>query len=234
MTKKLPPFVQCVGAENGICEVGKVYSTLEPVGKYHTNKFWANTLKIFPDDFVIATFEEYERQVDVSDNSFDGIEVLTTSASFYCRTQSKKKRRKKKRAHGTSSFNVPLAAPKAKHDKHRKTEFSCSIPKYVKYIQWNVYADFWLGLKEDSVGKVFDTQVDYRTNLKWQTAVRMHPECYSFSEKPRAYLPSTKDQSKEMESGWSWERYNESVISRSERARERLSLHRTSETPNGT
>ena len=173
-TKKLPLFVRCIGAENNICKVGRIYSTPEPVGKYHTNKFWANTLKIFPAEFVEVRFEEYEKQIEEPDTSFDKIEVSKTEAHFHYRKKPKRKYNKKKDSIASPVKPQSSVAPKQKVP---------AVPKYLKYIEWNVYADFWLGLKKDSVGKIFNTQLDDKTNLYWETTFKLHRECYEPSDK---------------------------------------------------
>jgi len=100
--KKLPHFVLCVGTENGICQMGRIYSTIEPVGKYATAKFWDNTLRIFPHDFVESDMQSYIMQPDdISDTSFDAIEIPTKLGSVFHHTvkpaAKKKKKKKKKR-----------------------------------------------------------------------------------------------------------------------------------------
>lgn len=116
----LPAFVLCLAnSENKLCEVGRVYSTLEPVGKYGSETFWGKTLQLFKEEFKEAAIEDYLNQVDPPDDSFDGIEVTELESVFHQRATVKRKRKKKKKK---------VAATKTIHQP------TYSIPLYVKVI----------------------------------------------------------------------------------------------------
>ncbi len=167
----LPAFVLCIdNADNQICEVGRVYSTLEPVGKYASKTFWEKTLNLFKHEFEIVGIEAYLNQVDAPDTSFDGIELHGEESSFHQQTVKEKKKPVKK-----------SPAKQVKKVVVKKEPILMNFPEYVKYVSEYCNLGTWIGDLEIEVGKTYRLSDFPDKQKQWGRALSLHKECFEVS-----------------------------------------------------
>jgi 5-methylcytosine-specific restriction protein A len=128
---------------------------------------------------------------------------------YFKQSTDKTKRKKKK-----DPFFNPSSPNYMKPNSVKKTEFSKQVPRYVKYLEWNVYADFWLKLKKEDVGKIFRTDLDFKENQRWETALKVSPECYCESDKLQWNLSREHTIDVKKKTTWCWDSYNRSIEKR--------------------